>query len=87
MKQATTLLLLSFVLVFSGKLVWAGHDYNHITFINQTKHKIKFTVDIQDGWNRHDISKTLHSHTANYINVDQTEEHCMDDGKKKKIQN
>ncbi len=85
MKKSIPLILFVTMLLLSGKSAWAGHDYNHITFVNQTKHKVKFTVDIQDGLNRHDISKTLDSHTANYINVDQTEEHCMDGSKKRKF--
>ena len=64
-----------------------GQDYNYITFVNQTNHTVKFTVNIQDGWDRHDISKKLDPHTANYINVDQAEEHCTDGkGHKRKFE-
>lgn len=66
MKQAIILLLLSIVLVFSGKLVWAGHDNKHITFINQTNKKLKFDIDVPNGTDKH---HTLHGHTANYENM------------------
>ncbi len=87
MQPSVKVTLFTIALIFVYAPVFAGHDYNHITFINQTKHKIKFTVNIQDGFDRRDISKTLHSHTANYINVDQIEEHCTtDDGKKRNFE-
>jgi len=68
----------SVALPLMGSYNSSGHDDQHITFINQTRHKIKFTVNIQDGWDRRDVSKTIHSHEANYVNVDQFERHCKD---------
>jgi len=86
MKKKLLGILVLFSLTQTAAL--AAHDKNHITFINQTKHKVKFTVDVKLDVKHglvdpHNLSKTLHSHTANYINVDQDQEACTykEDGK------
>lgn len=58
------------------------HDYQHITFINQTKYKLKFKV-FDGGMLNKDKTKSLKKHTANYISLNKNK---CEQGKKFKIQ-
>ncbi|HNY51389.1 MAG TPA: alpha/beta hydrolase [Smithella sp.] len=63
-----------------GSVFGSDHDYEHITFVNQTTHDLKFAVDIT--W-RPDKHKTVGSHEANYISIAE----CYDgDGNKKNFE-
>ncbi|KFL33532.1 MULTISPECIES: hypothetical protein [unclassified Sulfurospirillum] len=66
------------ILVFMSSLctaVLADHDDHHITFINQTKHHLKFEVLGLKN-------KSLHAHVANYVHIDD----CKHDGQLKNFE-
>lgn len=63
-----------------GSAFGSDHDDQHITFVNQTGHALKFGVDI--SW-RPDKHKTVGSHEANYLSLAD----CYDgDGNKKNFE-
>jgi pimeloyl-ACP methyl ester carboxylesterase len=65
-KMKRYLLLGAVLFCMVPNTAWSGHDDHHITFVNQTKKHLKFEVKITG----HDKHKTLHSHTANYVHID-----------------